>query len=93
MSKESHKIFDVVENVIKKGLVDVGEISISRTNLGRKGGFQDRYLIYLPLNRNYMWRALHSRRVKVRVYLEIPSESEKDRMMEKDLYGDLRETR
>jgi hypothetical protein len=92
MSKESYKNFDIIRDIIKKGLVDVGELSISRTNLGRKGGFQDRYLIYLPLSRNYMWRALHSRRVKVRVYLEIPSESEKDRMMEKDLYGDLRGT-
>jgi hypothetical protein len=92
MSKESNKIFDVLEGVIKKGLVDVGELTISRTNLGRKGDFRERYLIYLPLSRNYIWRALHSRRVKVRVYLEIPSGSEKDRMMEKDLYEDPRET-
>jgi hypothetical protein len=26
------------------------------------------------LNRNYLWGAIHEKRVKVRVYIEIPSE-------------------
>ena len=37
---------------------------------------KDRYLIYLPINLNYLWRELHERKLKVRVYIEIPDEEE-----------------
>jgi hypothetical protein len=54
-------------------LIDVGELRVSKTSLGKKRTGV-RYLIYLPLNRNYLWEAIHEKRVKVRVYIEIPSE-------------------
>jgi hypothetical protein len=54
-------------------LIDAGELRIAKTSLGKKRT-GDRYLIYLPLNRNYLWGAIHEKRVKVRVYIEIPSE-------------------
>jgi hypothetical protein len=59
-----------VVDAITRGVVDVGELRISRTTLGKRGG--ERYLIYLPLNRNYLWRELYERRVRVRVFIEIP---------------------
>jgi|GEM_PF-6967438 len=37
---------------------------------------KDRYLVYLPVSLNYLWRELHSKKVKVRVYIEIPEEEE-----------------
>jgi len=51
-------------------IIDVGELRISRATLSPKSG--ERYLIYLPMNRNYLWRALHDTNIKVRVYIEIP---------------------
>jgi hypothetical protein len=59
-------------DVVTRGVLDVGELRISRTTLGKRGG--ERYLIYLPLNRNYLWRELYERRVRVRVFIEIPEE-------------------
>jgi hypothetical protein len=56
-------------------IIDVGELRISKTTLGKRGG--DRYLIYLPMNRNYLWRALHDMHVKVRVYIDIEDVLEK----------------
>jgi hypothetical protein len=61
-----------VVDAITRGVVDIGELRISRTTLGKRGG--ERYLIYLPLNRNYLWRELYERRVRVRVFIEIPEE-------------------
>jgi hypothetical protein len=60
--------------VVRFGLrvIDAGELQISKTTLGRRGG--DRYLIYLPMNRNYLWRLLHDANAKVRVYLEVPED-------------------
>lgn len=37
---------------------------------------KDRYLVYLPVSLNYLWKELHSKKVKVRVYIEIPEEEE-----------------
>jgi hypothetical protein len=53
-------------------IIDAGELQISKTTLGKRGG--DRYLIYLPMNRNYLWRLLHNANAKVRVYLEVPED-------------------
>jgi len=80
----------MIIDMIARNIIDAGELRISKTTLGKRKE-ADRYLIYLPINRNYVWRVLHQKGQKVRVYLEIPSESEKDRMMEKDLYEDPRE--
>jgi hypothetical protein len=60
----------ITEQLLKARLIDVGEIHISRTTLGKRGG--ERYVIYLPLARNYLWRQLHELDVKVRVYIELP---------------------
>jgi hypothetical protein len=61
-------------NLLVSGqLIDCGELVISKSSLGkkRKG---ERYLVYLPLSRNYLWRALHGRRV--RVFIEPLAESQ-----------------
>jgi hypothetical protein len=65
---------NVLVNLINKGVVDVGELRISKTSLGvkRRG---ERYLIYLPINRNYLWKVLHDKKIKVRIYIEIPIEA------------------
>jgi hypothetical protein len=60
----------LAEQLLKAKLIDVGEIRISRTSLGKKGG--ERYVIYLPLARCYLWRQLRELNVKVRVYIELP---------------------
>ena len=59
-------------------IIDIGELRISRTNLGRKGGFRERYVIYLPVSRNYLWRALHEKKIKIRLFIEIPREDSSD---------------
>jgi len=53
--------------------IDVGELKISRTAIV-KG--KPRYLIYLPVRRNYLWDEIHRRGLKVRVYLEIVGQPE-----------------
>jgi hypothetical protein len=55
-------------------LIDCGELPISKSTLGKKGG--ERYWIHLPIARNYLWRALHGRRV--RVFLQISTEGSKN---------------
>lgn len=57
--------------LLRQRFIDVGELRISRTSLGKKR-VGERYLIYLPLNRNYLWRVLHEKGAKVRVFIEIP---------------------
>jgi hypothetical protein len=61
---------NITEQLLKAKLIDVGEIRISRTSLGKRG--RERYVIYLPLARCYLWRQLHELGVKVRVYIELP---------------------
>jgi hypothetical protein len=60
----------LAEQLLKAKLIDVGEIRISRTSLGKRGG--ERYVVYLPLARSYLWRQLHELDVKVRLYIELP---------------------
>jgi len=62
----------IVFQMLNQKLVDVGEVHITRTTLGSKQG--ERYLIYLPMNRNYLWKLLHNLNAKVRVYIEIPED-------------------
>jgi hypothetical protein len=61
---------ELVGHLLKSNLIDVGEVRLTKTSLGKQGG--PRYLIYLPLARNYLWRRLHELNVKVRVYIELP---------------------
>jgi hypothetical protein len=63
----------VLVNMLSQKVIDVGEVHISRTSLGKKKK-GNRYLIYLPIGRNYLWKILHKENVKVRVFIEIPSE-------------------
>jgi hypothetical protein len=56
-------------------LLDCGDLPISKSSLGRKKE-GDRYYIHLPIARNYLWRALHGRRV--RVFLQISTEGGKN---------------
>jgi hypothetical protein len=60
----------VLSALVRGGIIDVGEVHISRTSLGR-GKPEKRYLVYLPLSRNYLWKALYERGRKVRVYIEV----------------------
>jgi len=65
----------MIVDMIARNIIDAGELKISRTTLGKRKE-ADRYLIYLPINRNYVWRVLHQKNQKVRVLLMIPSEKD-----------------
>jgi phosphoribosyl-AMP cyclohydrolase len=65
----------LVEHLLKNNVIDVGEVRISRTSLGKSRG--SRYLIYLPTARNYLWQAIHTSGAKVRIYIEIATETAK----------------
>jgi hypothetical protein len=73
MSGLTLSIQDILKREISGELIDAGELRVSKTGLGKKKP-GERYLIYLPLNRNYLWRMLHKSGVKVRVFIEIPEE-------------------
>jgi len=55
-----------------KKIIDVGEVRVTRSPAGDK----ERFLIYLPLSRNYLWKIIWNCGRKVRVYIEVVSESE-----------------
>jgi len=58
-----------IETLVLEGeLIPVGARSIVRM------GKIERYLVYLPENMNTIWRYLHSKRVKVEVYVRVPRE-------------------
>jgi hypothetical protein len=64
---------NVLGEVLKTDLIDVGEVRISRaTPNGVRG--RPRFYIHLPMSRNYLWRLLNEAGVKVRVYIELPKE-------------------
>jgi len=63
---------DIVD-VLKGRILDVGEVRIARSTLtGVKG--KARYVVYLPMARAYLWRALHEAGGRVRLYLEVPED-------------------
>jgi chlorite dismutase len=62
----------VAFQMLRQRLVDVSEVRITKTTMGKKQG--ERYLVYLPMSRNYLWRLLHDLDAKVRVYIEIPED-------------------
>jgi hypothetical protein len=74
VSSLTRHIDDILKREISGELIDAGELRISKTSMGRKKP-GERYLVYLPLNRNYMWRLLHKSGAKVRVFIEIPEEA------------------
>jgi hypothetical protein len=65
---------EFVDHIMRGGLIDAGELRLTKTTLGKRGG--PRYLIYLPLSRNYLWQALHGR--KVRVFIQPLAEETKE---------------
>jgi hypothetical protein len=67
--EQANKLF--IDEVIRGRIIDVGEVRIARSGLGRKK-LGTRYVIYLPLNRNYIWRELHKTNRKFRVFIEVP---------------------
>jgi hypothetical protein len=64
---------NVLGEVLKTDLIDVGEVRISRaTPNGVRG--RPRFYIHLPMSRNYIWDHLNKTGLKVRVYIELPQE-------------------
>jgi hypothetical protein len=65
---------ELLQHLLKRNgnVIDVGEVRIAKSGLGKKRQ-GDRYLVYLPLSRNYLWRALNVSGRKVRVFLQIPN--------------------
>lgn len=61
----------LIDVIRSQRVVDVGEVRVTKTTLGRSRA-GERYLIYLPLSRNYLWRYLHESNAKIRVFIEIP---------------------
>jgi len=54
-------------------IIDIGErhIVMATKDYGRG---KPRFLIYLPTERNDLWQLLWERRVKVKVFIEIPED-------------------
>jgi hypothetical protein len=66
---------ELVKRVLAGRIIDVGEVRITRTTLGKYGGH--RFLVYLPTTRNYLWEELHARGRKVRVFIQPLAEETK----------------
>ena len=65
-----------VEMLRKARVIDVGERRISRTVREYRG--RSRFVIYLPVTRNDVWRILWEKRILVKVFLELPEEAIKE---------------
>lgn len=61
----------IAELVLKGRLIDCGEIGVSRSTPNKARG-KPRYLIYLPIARNYLWESLWKKRIKLRVLIQVP---------------------
>jgi hypothetical protein len=61
---------ELIKRVLNGGLIDVGEVSITKTR------FRDdfRYLVYLPMTRNYLWEIIYSLKCKVRLFIQVVGE-------------------
>lgn len=55
---------------LSRKVIDVGELRVARTTKDKARG-KARYVIYLPINRNYLWEYLYNNKVRIRVYFEI----------------------
>jgi len=60
----------VSEGVESGARIPLGERRVTRLV---KSSYE-RYVVYLPPDLNYLWRELHNRGAKVKVYVEIPEE-------------------
>jgi hypothetical protein len=55
---------------IAKGLIPLGPKKITRMTTNPE---KERYLIYLPLELNDLWREVYQSGKKIKVYIEVPS--------------------
>jgi hypothetical protein len=83
MTGLASSIQDILKRMISGELVDAGVLRVSKTSLGRKKP-GERYLVYLPVNRNYLWRTIHDSGLKVRVFIEVPGEALKEKNISKE---------
>ena len=56
----------VIDILKSRRLIPLGPRKISRLGEGR-------YVVYLPIELNYIWKELNERDVKVKVYIELES--------------------
>ena len=54
---------------ISKGLIPLGPKKITRMTTNPE---KERYLIYLPLELNDLWREVYQSGKKIKVYIEVP---------------------
>jgi hypothetical protein len=62
---------EIINLLIAGRLIDCGELLVAKSTLGKKRPGL-RFLIYLPSNRNYLWKSLNNAKLRVRVYIELP---------------------
>jgi hypothetical protein len=76
-SVEVRDVDELVKRLLSDDLIDVGEVKITRTNF-RDGS---RYLVYLPMARNYLWEALHSSKCKVRLFMQVVTREQRRQLL------------
>jgi hypothetical protein len=64
-----------LRDVFVSKYIDVGELRVSRTTPDKARG-KARYVLYLPLSRNYLWEKLYESKAVVRVYFEVVERDE-----------------
>jgi len=67
----------MVKHAFEIKVIPVGVRKIAR--ISAKNAKDERYVIYLPSELNYLWRELNERGTKVRVLLEIVEEPREEK--------------
>ena len=62
-----------LSDLLRRNVIDVGEVRVSRTTPDKARG-KARYVIYLPISRNYLWEQLYNSKTRIRVYFEVIEE-------------------
>jgi hypothetical protein len=70
-----------IELVRSGKLIDVGERSIVRATINYGTG-KPRFVINLPTTRNDLWEYIWRRRIKVKVYIELPGPDQNQQQSE-----------
>lgn len=66
-------MINVVRELLKTKIIDIGEVKIARATTRLHGvEGRERYLVYLPSSRTYLWKALHETGERVRLFIVIP---------------------
>ena len=63
----------IVKELLKAKLLDLGEVRVARASPNAVRG-KPRFLIYLPVNRNYVWQWLHESGARIRLFAELPED-------------------